>query len=240
MHMERSVKVRSFTAIMAAVLLTACAATEATPAAGPSSGKVSLQIAPYSGEATTGDPVTPLVAPPASPPTSAASDPQYVSLASVASQFDPATQRFVWVLPPGIHGEGPWDLSAVVKIRGEPKFTTTLPLKAELAPAGSRPEYPAGYEIVRLTDDGGWKTSTAQIDKVIADLVAEHGRGHGELEMISQLHVSVAPQSRGKHCVAGARPDIRVYLEEDGQPLVSLNHPTITAMIGEVVRKACD
>ena len=65
-----------------------------------------------------------------------------ISLASVASQFDPARQRFVWVLPPGIHGEGPWDFSAVVRIRGEQKFETTLPLKAELAPAGSRPSGP--------------------------------------------------------------------------------------------------
>lgn len=232
--------VRSGTAIMAAVLLTACAANEATPSAGPSSGKVSLQTAPYSGEARPGDPASPPVAPSVqSPNTASRAALEDASLASVASKFDPARQRFVWVLPPGIHGEGPWDFSAVVKMRGEQKFETTLPLKAERAPAGSRPEYPAGYEIVRLTDDGAWVQNTAKIDKVIADLVAEHGRGHGELEMISQLHVSVAPAYKSQHCAAGARPDIRVYMEEDGKPLVSLTHSTITTMIAQVVREAC-
>lgn len=227
--------VRSGAAIMAYLLLTACAANEATPSAGPSSGKVSLQTAPYTGAAMPGV----AEAPPA-PTTAAFPDtPQDISLASVASQFDPAKQRFVWVLPPGIHGVGPWDFRAVVKIRDEPKFETTLPLKAELALAGSRPEYTAGYEIVRLTDDGRWAQSTAEIDKVIQDLVAEHGRGLGELEMISQLYVSVAPAFRDQHCAPSARPDIRVYMEEVGKPLISLNDASMSTMIAQVVRNAC-
>lgn len=227
--------VRSASAVIAAFLLAACAANEATPSAGPSSGKVSLQTAPYTGEARPGAPVSPPASPPVQSPAAADDAP----LAAIASQFDPARQHFVWVLPPGIHGVGPWDLAAVIRLRGEPKFETTLPLKAELAPAGTRAEYPAGYEIVRLTDAGGWAERTAEIDKVIQGLVAEHGRGHGEMEMISQLHVSVDPASRAQHCAADARPDIRIYMEEEGQPLVSLNHPSITTMIAEVVRKAC-
>jgi len=226
---------RSGAALVAAVLLAACAADEATTSAGPSSGKVSLQTAPYAGEAVPGAPDLP----PPSPTTALPDVPQDTSLSSIASQFDPARQRFVWVLPPGIHGEGPWDFKAVVKIRGEPKFETTLPLKAELAPAGTRPEYNAGYEIVRLTDDGRWAQSTAEVDKVIQDLVAEYGRGLGELEMISQLYVSIVPAYRDQHCAPGAQHDVRVYMEEDGKPLVSLNDIRMSAMITQVVREAC-
>jgi hypothetical protein len=229
---ETRVRVRTAAAIVAACVLGACQAQEATPAAGPSSGHASLQTAPYAGEAGTGN--TPAPAPaPAAP---AADD---APLAAIATQFDPARQHFVWVLPPGIHGIGPWDLNAVIKLRGEPKFETTLPLKAEIATAGTRPEYPPGYEIVRLTDAGGWAARTAEIDKVIQDLVAEHGRGHGELEMISQLHVRVDPAYRDRHCAASSTPDIRIYMEEAGQDLISLNHPSISAMIAEVVRQAC-
>lgn len=227
--------VRSGVAVMAACLLVACGGNEATTSAGPSAGKVSLQTAPYAGDAVPGAPAPPL----ATPAPTAPDLTQDISLAAVASHFDPAKQHFVWVLPPGVHGVGPWDFDAVVKISGETKFETTLPLKAELAPAGTRPEYPAGYEIVRLTDDGRWAERTAEIDKVIQDLVAQYGRGLGELEMISQLHVSVDPAYRAQHCSPDARPDVRVYLEEAGQNLISLNHPSITAMIAEVVRKAC-
>lgn len=227
--------VRTATAVIAALWLAACGTTEATPTAGPSGGKVSLQTPPYSGEATPSAPTTPLTAPPMATP----APPEGASLAAVASQFDPGKQQFVWVLPPGIHGEGPWDLAAVVKLRGETKFETTLPLKAEVAVAGSRPEYPGGYEIVRLTDDGHWAERTAELDKVIAALVAEHGRGHGELETTSQLHVRIDPAARAQHCTAAARPDIRLYVEEAGKPLIRLDHPNVSTLIAEVVRKAC-
>jgi hypothetical protein len=238
--MERGAMIRSGAAIMAALVLAGCAAGDVTPASAPSSGKVSLQTPPYAGEARQGEPASPLAAPPVQSADTALPDAALdISLTGIASQFDPARQRFVWVLPTGIHGEGPWDFKAVVKIRGEPKFETTLPLKAELAPSGTRPEYTAGYEIVRLTDDGRWAQNTAEIDKVIQQLVAEYGRGLGELEMISQLHVSVVPAYREQHCAQGAQHDIRIYMEEDGKPLVSLNNAMMSAMISQVVREAC-
>lgn len=227
--------VRFSAAIMAACCLAACGGSPAPGSDGPAAGKVSLQTPPYTGEAAPGAPIPPLASSPMQP----AAAPEDVPLAAIASQFDPSKQQFVWVLPPGIHGIGPWDMIAVVKLRGEPKFETTLPLKAEIAPAGARPEYPAGYEIVRLTGGDGWTDRTAQIDKVIQDLVAEHGRGLGELEMRNELHVSVDPAYRAQHCAAESKPDIRVYVDEAGQPLIGLNHPSITAMIAEVVRQAC-
>ena len=86
---------------------------------------------------------------------------------------------------------------------------------------------------------GRWAQSTAEIDKVIQQLVAEYGRGLGELEMISQLYVSVVPTYRAQHCAAGAQHDIRVYMEEDGKPLISLNNAMMSTMISQVVREAC-
>jgi len=217
--------VREAKTIIAALLLASCA-TEATPAAGPSAGRTSLQTPPYTGDAPSAVQVT-------TPRTTA-------SFATVASQFDPGRQHFVWVLPPGIHGEGPWDLAAVVKLRGESKFETTLPLKAEIASGGSRSEYPIGYEIVRLTDNGRWAGRTAEIDRVIQALVAGHGRGHGALEMTNQLYLRIAPAFRQQHCSPESRPDIRLYLEESGkQELVRLDDPSVSVLIAESVRKAC-
>ena len=120
-------------AALALLLVSACAANEATPSAGPSAGKVSLQTPPYTG--ATGDALSRPPAPQA--PLVTPTKDETPSFQTVASQFDPARQHFVWVLPPGIHGKAPWDLKAVVKLRGAPQFETTLPLKAETIAAGS-------------------------------------------------------------------------------------------------------
>jgi hypothetical protein len=223
-------------AALALLLASACAATEATPAAGPSAGKVSLQTPPYSG--ASGDALSrpPVPQAPATP--SAGATPTFET---VASQFDPARQHFVWVLPPGIHGKPPWDLKAVVKLRGVPQFETTLPLKAEIAAAGSRAEFPAGYEIVRLTDDGGWSERTAEIDRVIQKLIAEHGRGHGELEMNNTLNLAIDPGQRQTYCTGTTPADVRLYLEEDGKAdLVRLDVAAMSALIQKAVQSACE
>lgn len=216
-----------------ALVLSACAAQEATPAAGPSSGKVSLQTPPYTGDLPSAPPAPDLSQ---APPTAEGAP----TFDSVAAQFDPGRQHFVWVLPPGVHGKGPWDMKAIVKLRGEPKFETTLPLKAELAAAGSRPEYPAGYEIVRLTDDGRWAERTAEIDRVIQNLIAEHGRGHGSLEMSNDLNVSIDPAHRQAYCVENRQPDVRMYVEEDGvSELIRLDVSAMAGLIQAAVKMAC-
>jgi len=215
-------------------LFAACAANEATSAAGPSAGKVSLETPPYMGDAPTRAPhstTSPTVAAPADQPT----------FETVAAKFDPGRQHFIWVLPPGLHGKSPWDFTAVVKLREEPKFETKLPLVAEQLAPGSRPEFPVGYEVVRLTDDGRWAARTAELDRVIQALIAEHGRGHGSLEMTNDLNLAIDPAQRQAYCAENKYPDIRLYLEEDGNELLTrLDAAAMASVIQPAVRKACD
>ncbi len=217
----------------ALVLFAACAATEATPAAGPSAGKVSLETPPYRGDA-------PSAAPPSTTAPTVAAPSERPTFETVAAQFDPSRQHFVWVLPPGIHGKAPWDLAAVVKLRGEPRFETTLSLKAELLTPGTRAEYPDGYEIVRLTNDGRWTERTAELDRVIQSLIAEHGRGHGSLEMTNDLNITIDPGYRQTYCVGNTPPDLRVYIEENGKAdLIRLDVEAMAGVIQAAAKEAC-
>ncbi len=227
---------------MAAFLLVACAAPEATSAAGPSRGEASLQSPPFTTpefHAAPGQPATPSV-PPGSPPATPAAETGSVPFAAIAMQFDPAKQHLVWVLPPGIHGKGPWNFRSVVKHRDEVKFETTIPMRADIKAGGERPEYPAGYEIVRLTDDGTWAQRTAEIDKVIAGLIEQYGRGQGSLDMTNDLTLVVDPAFRNTYCAENKPADLRFYIEEDGvADLIRLDVAAMSGIIQVAVKKAC-
>lgn len=227
---------------LGAALLAACSAPEATSAAGPSGGEASLQSPPFTTpefHAAPGQPTTPS-AKPAPAAVQEAAEPDSMPFAAIAMQFDPGKQHMVWVMPPGIHGKGPWDLRSVVKHLDEVKFETTVPLRAEIKPGGGRPEYPVGYEIVRLTDDGTWAQNTAKIDKVIADLIAQYGRGQGSLDMTNDLNLAVDPAYRQTYCVENKPADLRFYLEEDGvADLVRLDITEMAGIIQIAVKKAC-
>lgn len=226
--------VRLVTFAMAVALLGACASTEATPSAGPSAGQASLQSPPFT------EPK--FVAPPGQPtkPSAKPAPAQSVQLSAVAAQFDPARQHFVWVLPAGIHGKGPWDMRAVVKYKGETKFETTIPLKAETSAGGTRTEYPTGYEIVRLTDDGSWARHTAEIDKVIDGLIEQYGRGQGSLEMTNDLNVTIDQTHHQTYCIDNKQPDVRLYVEETGAAdLIRLDVAAMAPIIQLAVKKAC-
>jgi hypothetical protein len=236
--------VRPSVIAMAGFLLAACAATEATPAAGPSGGEASLQSPPFTAptfHAPPGQPTTPASPRTAPAPVQAAADDDAMPFAAIAQQFDPAKQHMVWVMPPGIHGKGPWDFKSVVKHRDEVKFEKTIPLRAEISKGGSRPEYPAGYEVVRLTDDGTWAQHTAEIDKVIADLIAQHGRGQGSLDMTNDLNLAIDPAYKQAYCVENKPTDLRFYLEEDGvADLIRLDITEMAGIIQIAVRNACE
>jgi hypothetical protein len=227
---------------MATCLLTACSAPEATPAAGPSGGEASLQSPPFTTpefHAAPGQPTAPAAAP-ASAPATLSAEADSVPFAAIALQFDPAKMHLVWVMPPGIHGKGPWDFRSVVKHRDEVKFETTIPMRADIKPGGGRPEYPAGYEIVRLADDGTWAQRTAEIDKVIAGLIEQHGRGQGSLDMTNDLTLTIDPAFRKSYCVENKLADLRFYLEEDGvADLIRLDTVEMSGIIQVAVKKAC-
>lgn len=206
-------------------------------ASSPSGGVASLQTAPFD---PTGKPshVSPAPAP-QTPETPAQAD-AVPDFTSVAANFDPNVQHFVWVLPPGVHGVGPWGFSAEVRHKGAVKFETELPLVAETLAGGSRPEYPAGYEVIRLTDDGGWANRTAEMDTVIRGIIAEHGPGDGEVEFSNLLTLSLEPDAKRLYCEEGKAPDIRLFVEEKGQaeliPMMEVANETFARM---AVAHAC-
>ena len=224
---------------MAVLAVAACASAPAPASAQIGSGQPSLQSPPFT-EPKLSTPNAPPRAAPLKEPGAAGRSEDTVAFEAVASQFDPAKQRFVWVLPPGIHGKGPWDMRAVVALDDKPHFETTLPLVAEKSIGGSRPEFPAGYEIVRLTDHGEWAANTAKIDDVIQKLVAEHGRGHGSLEMSNDLNVEIDASHQKAYCTDRQIPDVRLYMEEVGNPdLIRLDVDAMRGIIQVAVMKAC-
>lgn len=222
---------------LAFLLAAGCSAADViasnTDSPSPSGGVASLQTAPYdvAGQPTQAPPVQ--VPPPAGE--------EVVDFTSIAANFDPNIQRFIWVLPPGVHGEAPWGFTAQVRHKGEVKFETELPLVAQSIAAGSRPEYPAGYEIIRLTDDGRWRERTAEMDKVILALIEQHGRGDGEVEFSNKLNLSLDAAARQAYCAEGKTADIRLYVEEDGEaeliPMMDVAHETFSRF---AVMQACN
>jgi hypothetical protein len=153
-------------------------------------------------------------------------------------QFNPATQRFVWVLPEGVHGKGPWEMDVTVKHRGEVKHETKIPLKAEIVPAGSRPEFPAGAETVRLSDDGSWSSSMVEVQKVIDGLIAQFGRGDGELLMESELKTTIDEAYRNTYCVERKKPVVNFYLEE-GDKLTRFDLGPLAPMFEASILRNC-
>src|SRR5262249_43635880 len=114
------------------------------------------------------------------------------------------------------------------------------PLKAEIVKAGARTEYPAGYEIVRLSDDGAWSGATAGIDKAIGDVIAKFGHGHGSLDLSNRLDLTIDAAQRQAYCVEHKAPDIRVYLEEAGvSALTRLDPGGVDGMFASAVTAAC-
>ena len=68
----------------------------------------------------------------------------------VIASFDATKQHLVWVLPPGVSANGPFGAHVTVKADGATELDTVIPRTAEKPAAGSRPEYPAGAEVLRL------------------------------------------------------------------------------------------
>jgi hypothetical protein len=230
-------RVRTGLCALGLLLAAGCGAAEViasnTDTPSPSGGVVSLQTAPYN---DTGQPthVPPVQVQP--PPGEEVAD-----FTSIAANFDPSIQRFIWVLPPGVHGEAPWGFSAQVRHKGEVKFEAELPLVAQKIAAGSRPEYTAGYEIIRLTDDGRWSERTAEMDKVILGIIEQYGRGDGEVEFSNKLNLSLEPAARQAYCAEGKTADIRLYVEEEGKaelvPMMDVAQEMFSKM---AVQHACD
>lgn len=238
MNLTPSLKQAAF-GLISVLVCAGCGGTE-PPTGAPQSGALSGGLA--GGEASLQTPPFAEGAAPSEDGTGApGAAPAAADFSSVAANFDPDVQRFIWVLPPGVHGEGPWSMHAEVRHRGELKFETDLPLLAERLAAGSRPEFPDGYEVLRLTGDGRWREQTAAMDAVILGLIEQYGRGDGEVAFFSRLNVQLDPAARQAYCTDGRTADIRVYVEQAGEPdLTPLTAGGFTDAFSRVaLREAC-
>jgi len=200
----------------------------------------SLQTAPYDDTGAPTHVSPPAVAPAPAPQQQQSEDPT-PDFTSVAANFDPGKQRLIWVLPPGMHGKGPWGFDVTVRMKGEVKHESQLPLTAKMEEAGSRAEFPAGYEIIRLTDDGKWAERTADLDALIQRLIAEYGRGNGELEFNSILKIDLDAAARQRYCVERKPADVRFYVEELGQnELIALLDGRDQTFANVLLKQVCD
>jgi hypothetical protein len=129
-------------------------------------------------------------------------------------------------------------MNVTVKHRGEVKHQAVIPLKSEILASGTRPEFPAGTEVVRLSDDGSWASRMVDVQKVIDGLIAQFGRGDGELLLESELHTSIDPAHRNAYCVEGRKPVVNFYLEE-GASLTSFDLGPLGPMFEASILKNC-
>ena len=162
------------------------------------------------------------------------------SIGEAMAKFDPSKQHIVWVLPEGIKGAGPWEMDIRVKHRGEVKYQSKIPLNAEIMPGGTRPEFPAGTEVVKLSGDERYGVEMAEVGKVVEDLIAQHGRGDGELEVFSELKTKIAPEYRKAYCVDGKKPVVLSFIEQGDPPaLEPLDLGPMAPMFDAAILKDC-
>lgn len=155
------------------------------------------------------------------PPVAAApvAPPAVATFEDVVANFDATKQHLVWVLPPGVIAKGPFGAHVIVKADGATELDATIPLTAEKPAAGSRPEYPAGAEVLRLSTDASYPQRLKEIQGVVDGIKARLGPGHGELSIVSDFKTEIAAAYREEYCVKQNIPPISIYLEQ-GEPAV--------------------
>lgn len=135
----------------------------------------------------------------------------------VVANFDGTKQHLVWVLPPGVIANGPFGARVIVKADGAAELDTVIPLTAEKPAAGSRPEYPAGAEVLRLSTDASYPQRLEEIRNVMSGITERLGPGHGELMITNDFKTQIADAFREAYCVQRKLPPIAIYLEQ-GEP----------------------
>ena len=150
--------------------------------------------------------------------------PTELTLEEAVANFDAATQHLVWVLPPGVIAKGPFIAQIVIKADGAVALDTTIPLTGDKPAAGSRPEYPAGSEVLRLSTDASYPEHLKEIRGVMEGITSKLGPGHGELSITSDFKTEIADAFRTQYCAEGKVPPTATYLEQ-GEPSTLLKLP---------------
>jgi hypothetical protein len=178
--------------------------------------------------------------PAASAPATDAASSIGLEFAQAVARFDPTQNHIIWATPPGVHGEGPWTLDVTVKYKGEVKHAEKIPLKADIAAPGTVAEIPTGYEAVRLSDGGTFRARMAEIQKIIESIIAQYGRGGGELVMMTEINTTLDDAGLKTYCADKKIPDIRAYLEETAPPkLTTIDLAPMSGFIQKEVEENC-
>lgn len=158
--------------------------------------------------------------PPGPPPPGApeaAAEAASVDVGATLGAFDHTTQSLVWVLPPGVHAEGPFTASVTVAHNGQVKHESRLALASSRLEAGARPEFPAGSDVVQLSATDAWPIERDRIIATVEQLKAAHGPGGGELEISTDFKATIDESHRRKYCIEGEDLPIAMFIAE-GQP----------------------
>lgn len=174
------------------------------------------------------------------PPSTAAQSPSDLTFEDAVAKFDAATQHLVWVLPPGVIAQGPFSAQVVIKADGAVALDKTIPLTAEKPAAGSRPEYPAGAEVLRLSTDATYPQHLKEIQDAMEGIKAKLGPGHGELNISSNFKTEIAEDFRKQYCTEQQIPPIAIYLEQgDPSTLQPLPIGGAEAILRSTILGAC-
>lgn len=151
----------------------------------------------------------------AAAPATTPADPEAAeTFEDVIATFDAATQHLVWVLPAGVVANGPYTASVTITADGKPEYETVIPLIGEKPAAGSRAEYPADAEILRLSTDASYPQRLEEIRGVMKGITDRLGPGHGELTITSDFKTQIADAYRDEYCLKRNLPPTVIYLEQ--------------------------
>jgi hypothetical protein len=156
-----------------------------------------------------------------------------LNMGQAIQQFDPAANHFIWALPPGVHGAGPWEINVEVKHKGEVTYKTSIALKAEIIKPGDHFQPPAGYEAIRLSDAGEWKPKMAEVQKQIDAVIAKYGHGDGELVLQNGVHTTLDATGKKLYCTEKKAPELRLMFEETAKKKITMVEPGSMKMIAD-------
>jgi hypothetical protein len=80
----------------------------------------------------------------------------------------------------------------------------------------------------------------AKVQKIIEGLIAQFGRGDGELVMMTEINTALDDAGKQAYCVEKKEPDIRAFLEETAPPkLTAIDMTPMKAFIRKEVAENC-
>jgi len=166
--------------------------------------------------AACGDPAKSPASPESTPAATVtpAEPPSAQSFEDVIATFDAATQHLIWVLPPGVVANGPYSARVIVNADGKTEFETVIPLTGDKPSAGSRPEYPANAEVLRLSTDTSYPQRLEEIRGAMKSITDRLGPGHGELIITTDFRPQIADAQREEYCANRKLPPTTIYLEQ--------------------------